>query len=161
MWVKNKHIHSVQTPESLYCGGACVARRRAYNCDALARAFKRKFKHLPNQLHRKIFECEGRTVEKFHQEMIWRKLHQRRTGGVTEARISAGDAAFELFVSEGVANKRAHNFKRNLFVACATHRANVVSAQLWDGFGNIKATITRKACKHRFFKRENRSCAAR
>ncbi len=161
MRVEDKDIHRIEAPKSFNRGRSSVAGCRANDCHAFARTLQRKFEHLPDELHGEVFEREGWAVKQLHQKVVRLKLHNRGARGVAEARVCTRDATFEFIISESVTDKRTHDAKGNLFVACATHRTDIIGAEFRNGIRHIKTTIAREACEHRLFKGKDRSRAAR
>lgn len=69
MRIKDEHIHCIQPPEGLDRGGPGVTRGRANDGDTVAAPRQGFLKHLPNQLHGKVFERQRGAMKQFQQEM--------------------------------------------------------------------------------------------
>ena len=117
-------------------------------------------KHLPNQLHRKIFERQGGAVEQFHQEMIGCQFLERRAACVAKALIGAGDDIAKFTLAECIAHKGAHHAKGDLLIRQTRHCGDLRMAQLRDACRHIQPPITGKPRQHGVLKCQFRRCAA-
>ena len=151
MWVKDEHVHRIQTAKRLNRGAACIATGCAHDGNTIPSTIERHLKQLTDQLHCEIFERKGWTMEKFQQEMVVIQLHHRRARRMAKVCISFGNDVREFRICEGIPDKGAHDLKRDLFIGFARHRGDIGMRQSWHSFWNIKPSITCQAREHRFF----------
>ena len=149
---QDEHVHIVEAAKRLDRGGPGIARRGADDGHTLAAPGQGCLKQLADQLHGEILEGKRRPVKQLQQEMIRPQLHQRRPRGVAKALIGALDDAGQVLVGETVADERAHDPKRNLFIGAPGQGGNLGLAQGRDGLGQIQPAVAGQPGQHRLLK---------
>ena len=91
MRIEDEHIDLREARKGLDRGGARIARSRADDGGTLAARLQRMVDEPRQQLHGEVLEGQRRPVEQLQREKIGVELHERRDGGMAEARIGVLD----------------------------------------------------------------------
>ena len=93
---QNEHVGSLRCPEGLDRGPARVTRCCSDDRRGLAACGQHMIHHASEQLHGDVLKRQSRSVKQFQHEPVRPDLHQRRHGGMAEARIGRMRHAGEI-----------------------------------------------------------------
>ena len=137
MGVHDEYVNIIKTAERFNRSRTSIARRCPHNRDTLIAARQSSLEQLADQLHSKVFERQRWAMEQLKQIVTMIQLDQRRTRGVTKAFVGSFYDTFEIVVRECIAHEWPHDLKRDFFIGLTSHRLDVISAELWNGFWHV------------------------
>src|SRR5262249_57262301 len=133
---------------------AGIAGGRYHDGAPFAASGKRVIHETAEELHRQIFECQRRTVEKFEQKGVDAELAQRRHGRMAKIAIGLAGKPREIAGRNRPAGKGPDDLDRNLRIGAAGETRDRRGIEARPSVRDIKAAIAAKAVEHGFGKAE-------
>jgi hypothetical protein len=158
-----KEREEVNAPSATKCldgGPPCIARGSNHDRGALATRREHLIHQPPKELHRQVFEREGRPMKQLKDKIVRPELDERRDRRMAEAAIRLARQATEVVLRDGLADEQPHDLGHDFRVRASGKTGNRRSIEPRPGRRNIQAAIVGQSCQRDFDKAKRRGLAS-